>query len=158
MLKIRLMRIGDRKKPFYRVVIVDERNKRTGGYIENVGTYNPLTEPKEIKLNKERIEHWIKMGAQKSDGFLRIIGEAPQKKPRKPKKEKHEAGDKKQEVEAEEKAVEEVKTEEISKEEPVVSQPQVAEEEKTVEEPKDESTTENKEADEAPDNEGAKTE
>lgn len=122
------MRIGDRKKPFYRVVIVDERNKRTGGYIENVGTYNPLTEPKEIKLNKERIEHWIKMGAQKSDGFLRIIGEAPQKKPRKPKKEKHEAGDKKQEVEvkAEEKVAEEVKIEEISKEEPAVSEPQVA--------------------------------
>lgn len=175
MLKIRLMRIGDRKKPFYRVVIVDERNKRTGGYIENVGTYNPLTEPKEIKLNKERIEHWIKMGAQKSDGFLRIIGEAPQKKPRKPKKEKHEAGDKKQEVEAkaEGKTAEEVKTGETSKEEPATQELQAAEEVKTeekpsqetpaadtkaIEEPKDESVSENKEADGAPNKEGAKTE
>lgn len=88
MLKIRLMRIGAKKKPFYRVVVVDERNKRTGGYIENVGTYNPLTNPKEIKLEKDRIEYWIKKGAQKSDGFLRILGEAPQRPPRKPKKEK----------------------------------------------------------------------
>ncbi len=81
------MRIGDKKKPFYRVVVVDERNKRTGKYIENVGTYNPLTEPKEIKLNKERIEYWIKNGAQKSTGFLRILGEAPKKLIRPSKKE-----------------------------------------------------------------------
>lgn len=82
------MRIGAKKRPFYRVVAVDERNKRTGGYIENLGTYNPLTEPKEIKLNQERIDHWVKQGAQLSIGFLRIIGKAPQRKPRKPKKEK----------------------------------------------------------------------
>ncbi len=91
MLKIRLMRIGAKKRPFYRIVVVDERAKRTGGYIENIGTYNPLTEPKEIKLNQERVDHWIKQGAQKSDGFLRIIGEAPQRPPRKPKKEKKES-------------------------------------------------------------------
>ena len=86
MLKIRLMRIGAKKRPFYRVVVVDERAKRTGGYIENLGTYNPLTEPKEIKLKKDRIDYWLKRGAQKSDGFLRIIGEAPQRPPRKPKR------------------------------------------------------------------------
>ena len=86
MLKIRLMRIGAKKRPFYRVVAVDERNKRTGGYIENLGTYNPLTEPKEIKLNQERIDYWTKKGAQMSVGFLRIIGKAPQRQPRKPKK------------------------------------------------------------------------
>lgn len=80
------MRIGTKQRPFYRVVAVDERSKRTGGYIENLGTYNPLTEPKEIKLNQERIDYWIKKGAQKSIGFLRIIGKAPQRKPRKPKK------------------------------------------------------------------------
>lgn len=88
MLKIRLMRIGGRQKPFYRVVAVDERSKRTGAYIELLGTYNPLTEPKDIKLKQDRIDYWLKQGAQKSDGFLRIIGEAPQRKPRKPKKEK----------------------------------------------------------------------
>src|SRR3990167_8748996 len=90
MLKIRLMRIGTKKRPFYRVVAVDEQRKRTGGYIELLGTYNPLTEPKEIKLKQDRIDHWTKQGAQLSDGFLRIIGKAPQRPPRKPKKEKKE--------------------------------------------------------------------
>lgn len=86
MLKIRLMRIGAKGRPFYRVVVVDERAKRNGAYVELVGTYNPLTTPKEILLKKDRIEHWLKMGAIKSDGFLRILGEAPQRPPRKPKK------------------------------------------------------------------------
>ncbi len=84
--KIRLMRIGTKKRPFYRVVAVDERKKRTGKYIELLGTYNPLTEPKEIILKKDRIEHWIKLGAVLSDGYLRMIGNAPQRLPRQPKK------------------------------------------------------------------------
>ena len=88
MLKIRLMRIGGRQRPFYRVVAVDERAKRTGGYVELLGTYNPLTEPKDIKLKQDRIDYWIKQGAQMSTGFLRIIGKAPQRPPRKAKKEK----------------------------------------------------------------------
>ena len=86
--KIRLMRIGARKRPFYRIVAVDERKKRTGGYHELLGTYNPLTEPKEIKLDQAKVDAWTKKGAQPSDGFLRIIGKAPQRPPRKPKKEK----------------------------------------------------------------------
>ncbi len=85
------MRIGGNKKPFYRVVVVDERAKRTGGYVELVGTYNPLTEPKEIKLKQDRIDYWIKQGAKPSTGYLRIIGKAPQRPPRKPKKEKKQA-------------------------------------------------------------------
>lgn len=85
--KIRLMRIGTNKKPFYRVVAVDERRKRTGGYLELLGTYNPLTDPKEINLRKDRIDDWIKKGAVPSYGFLRIIGKAPQRAPRKAKKE-----------------------------------------------------------------------
>lgn len=85
--KIRLMRIGTNKRPFYRVVAVDERKKRTGGYLELLGTYNPLTEPKEINLDQGKIDAWVKKGAQPSHGFLRIIGKAPQKPPRKPKKE-----------------------------------------------------------------------
>lgn len=80
------MRIGAKKRPFYRVVIVDERSKRNGAYIENVGTYDPMTTPHEIKLKQDRIDHWLKQGAQKSDGFLRILGEAPQRPPRKAKK------------------------------------------------------------------------
>ncbi len=90
MLKIRLMRIGTKKKPFYRVVVMKERSKRTGDYIELLGTYNPLTEPKEIKLIQDRIDYWIKQGAQPSTGYLRIIGKAPQRPPRKPKKAKAE--------------------------------------------------------------------
>lgn len=82
------MRIGAKKRPFYRVVAVDERNKRTGGYIELLGTYDPMTHPHDIKLKQDRIDHWVKQGAQMSDGFLRIMGKAPQRPPRKPKKEK----------------------------------------------------------------------
>lgn len=80
------MRIGAKKRPFYRVVAVDERRKRTGGYVELLGTYNPLTEPKEVLLKQDRIDEWLKKGAQLSEGFLRIIGKAPQRPPRKPKK------------------------------------------------------------------------
>lgn len=91
------MRIGAKKRPFYRVVVVDERRKRTGGYLDLLGTYNPLTQPKEIKLNQPKIDEWIQKGAQMSDGFLRIIsrasllphlGKAPQKPPRKPRNDK----------------------------------------------------------------------
>ncbi|MBI2334596.1 30S ribosomal protein S16 [Candidatus Daviesbacteria bacterium] len=99
MLKIRLMRIGAKKRPFYRVVAVDERSKRTGAYIELLGTYNPLTEPHEIKLKQDRIDHWIKQGAKLSDGYLRMTGKAPQRPPRKPKKQKQESSDKNQAIE-----------------------------------------------------------
>lgn len=68
------------------MILVDERAKRTGAYIELLGTYNPLTEPKDIKLKQDRIDYWIKQGAQPSLGFLRMIGKAPQRPPRKPKK------------------------------------------------------------------------
>lgn len=88
MLKIRLMRIGAKKKPFYRVVVVDERAKRTGGYVELLGTYNPLIEPKDIRLKQDRIDYWLKQGAQPSTGYLRIIGKAPQRPPGKPKKDR----------------------------------------------------------------------
>lgn len=84
------MRIGTKKKPFYRVVAVDERSKRTGAYVELLGTYNPLTEPKDVKLKQDRIDYWVKQGAQMSVGYLRMVGKAPQRKPRKPKKEKKE--------------------------------------------------------------------
>lgn len=84
------MRIGSRKRPFYRVVAVDERAKRTGAYLELLGTYSPLTEPKEIKLSQEKIDAWTKKGAIMSDGFLRIIGQAKARLPRKTKKERKE--------------------------------------------------------------------
>lgn len=80
------MRIGAKKRPFYRVVAVNEQAKRTGGYIELLGTYNPLTTPKEINLKQDRIDHWIKQGAQMTNGYLRIIGKAKQRLPQKAKK------------------------------------------------------------------------
>lgn len=106
MVKIRLMRIGAKKRPFYRVVAVDERNKRTGGYIELLGTYNPISNPKEINLKQDRIDTWIKNGAVMSDGFLRIIGKAPQKLARKPKKAPKETPAEEKPVEVEETVVE----------------------------------------------------
>jgi len=108
MLKIRLMRIGAKKQPFYRVVLVDERAKRTGAYIELLGTYNPLTKPKDIKLKQDRIDHWIKQGAQPSTGYLRIIGKAPQRPPRKPKKASKSEGPEKPEVQETSEPVKEI--------------------------------------------------
>lgn len=95
---------------------MDERSKRTGAYIELLGTYNPLTEPKDIKLKQDRIDYWTGQGAQPSTGYLRIIGKAPQRPPRKPKKEsKQVAGDsgqvKQEETKTEEKSEETAPTE-----------------------------------------------
>lgn len=85
------MRIGAKKRPFYRIVAIDERKKRSGDYLELLGTYNPLTTPKEIILKQDKIDEWIKKGAVLSDGYLRMTKQAPQKPPRAPKKEKKEA-------------------------------------------------------------------
>lgn len=141
--KIRLMRIGATKRPFYRVVAVDERRKRTGGYLELLGTYNPLTEPKEINLEQDKIDAWIKKGAQMSDGFLRIIGKAPQRPPRKPKKEKKEESPKEESKAdstqvTEEKAPEETAINEAPAEETPTEA--VSEEAKSEEEPVKEET------------------
>ena len=65
--KIRLKRMGAKKKPFYRVVVADSRSPRDGRFIEEIGYYNPLTEPAEIKINEERALKWLADGAQPSD-------------------------------------------------------------------------------------------
>lgn len=96
--KIRLMRIGSKGRPFYRVVAVDERAKRTGKYLELLGTYNPLTEPKQILIKEDRVKYWVERGAQKSVGYLRITGRAPQKKARPAKKAKAQVQDTEQKV------------------------------------------------------------
>jgi small subunit ribosomal protein S16 len=66
-LAIRLARIGKTKKPFYRVVVIDKRRPRNGRFVEIVGTYDPLKKPAEIKLEVERIQYWLGLGAQPSD-------------------------------------------------------------------------------------------
>jgi small subunit ribosomal protein S16 len=70
---IRLARIGKKKKPFYRVVVIEKRNPRNGRFVEIVGTYDPLKNPAEVKLNAERIKHWLGQGAQPSDTVRSFI-------------------------------------------------------------------------------------
>lgn len=65
--KIRLKRMGAKKNPFYRVVVADSRSPRDGRFIEEIGTYNPLTEPSEIKIDSEKALRWLKNGAQPTD-------------------------------------------------------------------------------------------
>ena len=65
--KIRLARYGAKKRPFYRIVVADGRYPRDGRFLENVGTYNPMVEPNEITLKKERIEYWLGQGAKPTD-------------------------------------------------------------------------------------------
>ena len=73
MLAIRLMRMGAKKSPSYRVVVKEKLSKRDGAYIENVGFYNPTRNPAEIRLNMERIRYWIEKGAQPTDVVRSLI-------------------------------------------------------------------------------------
>ncbi len=83
MVKLRLTRMGSHKKPFYRIVAADSKARRDGPFIEIIGTYNPLTEPSSINLDKERVDYWISKGAQPTDTVKKLIktSEALQHKP-----------------------------------------------------------------------------
>ena len=74
--KIRLKRMGAKKRPFYRVVIADSRSPRDGRFIETVGTYNPITQPAEIKLDEEKILSWLSNGAQPSETVRNLLSNA----------------------------------------------------------------------------------
>lgn len=65
--KIRLKRMGMKKKPFYRVVVADERSPRDGRFIEEIGYYDPMTEPATVKIDVESTKQWLKNGAQPTD-------------------------------------------------------------------------------------------
>ncbi len=65
--KIRLRRMGAKKAPFYRIVVADSRSPRDGRFIEEIGYYNPCTEPSEIKVDVEKAQKWLKNGAQPTD-------------------------------------------------------------------------------------------
>ncbi|HIY56666.1 MAG TPA: 30S ribosomal protein S16 [Candidatus Tetragenococcus pullicola] len=71
--KIRLKRMGSKKKPFYRVVVADSRSPRDGRFIETVGTYDPLQNPAKVELNEEHILDWMQKGAQPSDTVRNIL-------------------------------------------------------------------------------------
>ena len=76
MVKIRLSRLGAHKKPFYRIVVADSRTRRDGPFIEILGTYDPLKDPSEIKLNGEKVKHWLQRGAQPTDKAKKLIQKA----------------------------------------------------------------------------------
>ena len=76
MVKIRLQRVGKKKAPFYHVVVADSRSPRDGKIVEQVGTYDPMTDPATIKLDNEKIEKWIKNGAKPTDTVKALIEKA----------------------------------------------------------------------------------
>ncbi len=77
MLKIRLRRMGAKKAPFYRIVVADSRSPRDGAFVEEIGYYNPTSDPAELKIDNEKAAQWIKNGAQPTDtvrGLLKKSG------------------------------------------------------------------------------------
>ena len=71
--KIRLARHGAKKRPYYRIVVADSRAPRDGKFIDEVGRYNPLTEPVTVKLDMEKVEKWLANGAQPTDTVARLL-------------------------------------------------------------------------------------
>ena len=76
MVKIRLQREGKKKAPFYHIVVADSRSPRDGKIIEQIGTYDPMTDPATVVLNKELLEKWIKNGAKPTDTVKNLIEKA----------------------------------------------------------------------------------
>ena len=76
MVKIRLRRVGAKKAPFYRFVVADSHFARDGRFIEEIGTYDPLTEPATIKIDMERAKYWISNGAQPTDTVRGLLKKA----------------------------------------------------------------------------------
>ena len=71
--KIRLRRMGAKKAPFYRVVVADSRSPRDGRFIEEIGYYNPISEPAEIKINEEKVLKWLQTGAEPSETVKQLV-------------------------------------------------------------------------------------
>ena len=74
--KIRLRRMGQKKAPFYRIIVADSRSPRDGKFIEEVGYYNPMTNPAEIKVDADRAQAWIKTGAQPTETVKALLKKA----------------------------------------------------------------------------------
>ena len=74
--KIRMRRMGAKRKPFYRIVVADSRAPRDGRFIEEVGYYNPVSQPKELKLDEDKIFEWLKKGAQPTDTVRSLLSGA----------------------------------------------------------------------------------
>ena len=76
MVKIRLRRMGAKKAPFYRIVVADSRYPRAGRFIEEIGTYNPVVNPAELKVDVDRAQAWIKTGAQPTETVRDLLKKA----------------------------------------------------------------------------------
>ena len=76
MVKIRLQRFGKKKAPFYHIVVADSKSPRDGKIIEQLGTYDPMTNPETIVLDKEKVEKWVKNGAKPTDTVKALIEKA----------------------------------------------------------------------------------
>ena len=73
MVRIRLARGGAKKKPYYRIVVADQRCKRDGRYLERIGFYNPMVKENRIEIDAERLKHWLEVGAQASDRVGKLM-------------------------------------------------------------------------------------
>ena len=71
--KIRLTRAGAKKAPYYHIIAVDGRAKRDGAYLEQLGSYDPKKSPAEVKVNQERVDYWLKVGAQPSETVAALL-------------------------------------------------------------------------------------
>ncbi len=124
--RVRLTRVGSKKNPVWRVVVADQRSPRDGRVIELVGRYNPQTEPSEVVLNEERLQHWIERGAQPTKTVQRLMriasGEVKPPAPKKRKKAAAPAPDEAPAAEAEAAAPEETPAEDAPAEEPPVEE------------------------------------
>ena len=76
MVKIRLARGGTKKKPYYRVVVADQRCKRDGRYLERIGFYNPMVSENSVGIDEERVKHWLSVGAQPTERISKLMKQA----------------------------------------------------------------------------------
>ncbi len=81
MLAIRLMRMGAKKRPSYRIVVKEKLSKRDGAYLENIGFYDPTRNPAEVRLDMERVNYWVSKGAQPTDTVKQLIRKQPKPQP-----------------------------------------------------------------------------
>ena len=120
MVKIRLQRQGKKKAPFYHVVVADSRSPRDGKIIEKIGSYDPMTDPATITLDKAKVEAWIKNGARPTDSVKALIEKADKpaekKAAKKTEKKVAEKAEKAEKKPAEKKAEKEEKAEEVKEE------------------------------------------
>lgn len=77
MLVIRMRRAGSKKRPFFRVVVTEKTSPRDGSFVEVLGDYNPRTKPERLKINRERLDYWLKNGAKASDSVRTLVARIP---------------------------------------------------------------------------------